>query len=204
MQTEPLDHRAVIEILHQHGRPRAVEQGSQYQAQDRARDASFRRVVGEQGSKASHRIEASDRQPNGCQRADDSCWQGDVMGEIGPQITIELAHLAHDPKQITRIKAAAPPSDAMQLKPFGLDCRTMAINASCDVHLEARIACRARHRKPMRDEVPVLGYEIDYAWGRGARFGYRRADSHRGREHVRELRDRADDVIETSGACRLD
>ena len=125
------------------------------------------------------------------------------MGEIGPQITIELAHFAHDSNQITRIKAAAPPSDAMQLKPFGLDCRTMAINASCDVHLEARIAGRARHRKPVRDEVPVLGYEIDHARSGGARFGYRRADSHRGREHVRELRDRADDVIEAGGARRL-
>src|SRR5262245_21998930 len=106
------------------------------------------------------------------------------MGEIRPQIAIELPHIASDPNQIARIEAAAPPSDGMQLKPFSFDCTTMAINASCDVHLEPRVARRARHRKAVRDEIPVFGYEIDHARRRGASFGRSRAHSHTGRSHM--------------------
>ena len=51
----------------------------------------------------------------------------------------------------------------MQMKSFGRDRRAVAIDAGRDMHLEARVAGGARHRQAVRDEVPILGHEIDDA-----------------------------------------
>ncbi len=90
----------------------------------------------------------------------------------------------------------------MQMKSFRLDRRAVAIDAGRDMHLEAGVAGGARHRQAMRDEVPVLGHEIDDAARRrlGSAPSRRRCIGHRSRK----LRDRADDVIEARGPRRLD
>ncbi len=129
---------------------------------------------------------------------------GDVMGEIGLEAAVELAHLAHDPDKVARIEAAAAPGDGMQMKPFGLDGGAMAVNAGCDVHLEAGVAGGARHRQAMGDEVPVLGHEIDDARRRSAHAARRQAGVCGIRSCVRELRDRANDVIEAGCPRRLE
>src|SRR5262249_61656872 len=101
-------------------------------------------------------------------RSDDGCRQRDVVGEIGPEAAVELAHLAHDPHKVARIKTATTPGDRVQMKAFGLDGGAMPVDASGDVHLETGVAGRARHRQAMGDEVPVLGYEVDHARRRSA------------------------------------
>src|SRR5262249_21197449 len=70
---------------------------------------------------------------------------------------------AHDPGKIARIEAAAAPRDGMETKSFSLDCSAVAVDARCHLYLEARVAGCARHRKTVRDEVPVFGHEIDHA-----------------------------------------
>src|ERR1700730_8908634 len=47
------------------------------------------------------------------------------------------------------------------MKTFRLYCVPMAIDARCDMYLEPCRARRARHRQAVREEIPVLGYEID-------------------------------------------
>jgi hypothetical protein len=47
------------------------------------------------------------------------------------------------------------------MKTFRLYCVAMAINARCDMYLEPCRARRPRHRQAVREEIPVLGYEID-------------------------------------------
>src|SRR5205807_6969216 len=119
------------------------------------------------------------------------------MGEIGLELTVELAHLADGANKIARIKTAAAPSDGMQVKSFRLDRGAMTINAGSDMHLEAGIARRARHRQAMGHEVPVLGHEINHARRGAASIACRRNGSKGVGNRARELRHCADDVIET-------
>ncbi len=113
---QTLDHRAVVEILHQHRGARAIQQPSQRQPHERARHADLRRVVDEHGAEAGHRIEAHDGKASGRERSDDGCRQRDVMSEIGLHATVELAHLAHDPDKVARVKAATTPGDRVQVR----------------------------------------------------------------------------------------
>ena len=110
---ETLDHRAVVEILHQHRGARAVQQPSQRQPHDRPRHADLGRVVDEHRAEAGHGIEANDGKAGGRERSDDGCRQRDVMGEIGLEAAVELAHLAHDSDKVARIEAAAAPGDGV-------------------------------------------------------------------------------------------
>jgi hypothetical protein len=91
-----------------------------------------------------------------------------VVGEIGPELAVKLAHLAHDPDQVARIKAAAAPGDRMQMKSFSADCSAVTVDSGCHMHLEAGIAGCTRHRKAVRHEVPVFGHEVDHATRRRA------------------------------------
>ena len=125
------------------------------------------------------------------------------MGEIGFELTVELAHLVHGTNKIARIKTAAAPSDGMQVESFRLDRGAMTVNAGGDMHLEPGIACCARHRQAVGDEVPVLGHEINHARRGAALVVCRRTGGHGRGKRARELRDRADDVIETGGPRRL-
>ena len=50
------------------------------------------------------------------------------------------------------------------MKSFRLDGGGVSIDPGRDVHLEAGVARGARHRQPVRDEVPVFGDEVDDAW----------------------------------------
>ena len=91
-----------------------------------------------------------------------AAWTRDMMREIGLELAVERANLAHDHARRSRgIKAAAAPDERMQMKTFRLDGAPMTVDAGGDVHLEARIARGARHRQAMRDEVPVFGHQID-------------------------------------------
>ena len=47
------------------------------------------------------------------------------------------------------------------MKTFRLYGVAMAIDARCDMYLEPCRARRPRHRQAVREEIPVLGYEID-------------------------------------------
>src|SRR6202048_4426539 len=47
------------------------------------------------------------------------------------------------------------------MKTFRLYCVPMASEARCDIDREPCRARRARHRQAVREEIPVLGYEID-------------------------------------------
>ena len=47
------------------------------------------------------------------------------------------------------------------MKTFPLYCVALAIDARCDMYLEPCRARRPRHRQAVREEIPVLGYEID-------------------------------------------
>ena len=51
----------------------------------------------------------------------------------------------------------------METKSFGLDRRAMAVDMGCDVHLESGVAGGTGHRQAMRDEIPILGDQIDQA-----------------------------------------
>ncbi len=97
------------------------------------------------------------------------------MGEIGFDAAIELAHLAHDPREVAGIEAAAAPGDGVEMKPFRLDRAAVAVDPGGDMHLEARVAGRARHRQAVGDEIPILGHEIDDARRRPVRAGCRQA-----------------------------
>ena len=90
----------------------------------------------------------------------------------------------------------------MQMKSFGLDRRAMAIDPGCDVHLEAGVAGGPRHRQAVRDEIPILGDEIDERAGAALRGSA--AAGGPALRGVRELRDRADDVIEARCSRRLE
>src|SRR4029077_2245088 len=111
-------------------------------------------------AEAGHGIKANDGKASGRKRSDDGCWQRDVMSEIGLHASVELAHLAQDRDKVARIEAATTPGDRVQVKPLGLDGSTMPVDAGGDVHLEAGVASRARHRQAMGDEVPILGHEV--------------------------------------------
>ena len=47
------------------------------------------------------------------------------------------------------------------MKTFRLYCVALAIDARCDMYLEPCRARCPRHRQAVREEIPVLGYEID-------------------------------------------
>src|SRR5512133_1817631 len=85
------------------------------------------------------------------------------MGEIGLELTVELAHLTDGANKIARIKTAAAPRDGMQVKSFRLDRGAMTVDTGSDMHLEAGIARCARHRQAVGHEVPVFGHEINHA-----------------------------------------
>ena len=86
-----------------------------------------------------------------------------MVSEIGPELAVELTNFAHDPKKIARIETATTPGDGMQMKPFRLDCLAVPINAGGNMHLEAGLARRTGHGQSVRNEVPVLGNQIEDA-----------------------------------------
>ena len=47
------------------------------------------------------------------------------------------------------------------MKTFRLYRGAMTVDARCDMYLEPCRTRRTRHRQAVRDEIPVLGYEID-------------------------------------------
>jgi hypothetical protein len=118
------------------------------------------------------------------------------MREIGREAAVERPHLAHDPKEITRIETAAPPGDGMQVKAFRRDRGSVAIDSGRHMDLEAGLARRPCHRQAMRDEIPVLGHEIDDARLAFACGGRRWVGcGNLGRGGL-QFGDRADDVVE--------
>ena len=72
-----------------------------------------------------------------------------MVGEIGLELTVELAHVARGANKIARIKTAPAPIDGMQMESFRLDRGAMTVNAGCDMHLEPGVAGGPRHRQAM-------------------------------------------------------
>ncbi len=52
----------------------------------------------------------------------------------------------------------------MQDKAFPFDCCRTVLDAGRHMYLKAGIARRARHRKAMREEIPILGDDIKKSW----------------------------------------
>ena len=63
----------------------------------------------------------------------------------------------------------------MKMKSFRFDRGAVAIDASCDMYVEAGIAGGPCHRQAMGHEIPIFSHEIDDAGYRTIRAGCRDA-----------------------------
>lgn len=83
------------------------------------------------------------------------------MHERGLQLPIQCPHLPDDMEKVEWIEAAAPPIERMQTEPVSFDLRPAAIQMCCNMDLVTGRKRGMRHRQPVRQEIPVLGDEID-------------------------------------------
>jgi hypothetical protein len=185
VDAKPFDLRPVVAVLHQYRRTRMVEQSAHEHSGDGTGDAGLAAVAKKARAKAGGGVETNDRQAKRRQRPDQRCLHGDVMREIWLESAVETANFVDNARQIARIEAAAPPVERMEQKTFGFNRGAMAVDAGGNMHLVSGVARGASHRQAMRDEVPILGDQVDEARsGRTPCPGLRaRGDSRWGKLH---------------------
>jgi hypothetical protein len=83
------------------------------------------------------------------------------MNEVGIDCLVMAAHGMDVGNEIQRIEAAAPPDDGMQAEALRFDGGRALVDVGDHVDLVAGALGFARHRQPVRKEIPVLRHQID-------------------------------------------
>ena len=112
-------------------------------------------------------MQLDDRQADAGDGADDRRLHPDVMHEVRLQPLIECADFADDADEVPWMRAAAPPVQRMQLEAVAFDGRAAVHDVCGNVHFIAGAQSGAGHRQAVRQEVPVLGHQIDQHWPNG-------------------------------------
>ena len=143
------------------------------------------------------------RKPDAGNAAEQHRLQRDVVQDVRPDPAQEPAQLRHAGKAVRRRQAAALPGQRMRDEALGLD-RLLALVQPCrDMNFVAGRLRRARHGQAVRQEVPVLGDDIEDASSHGRVLPvavhnasivlnkdlYRRDGASRDRLHVRGMPD---------------
>ena len=84
-----------------------------------------------------------------------------MVGEIGIDPAVDAPGFEPRRKQAERIHVPASPVNGMQTESLALYVFTAGVDARRDVNFISGTSRRARHRKPVRDEIPVFGNQIE-------------------------------------------
>src|SRR5262245_40329051 len=83
-----------------------------------------------------------------------------MMGKVGIDLAVDASGFERRSKQTEWIHVAAPPMNGMQTESLALNFVAAGVDARRDVNLVSGALCSARHRKPMREEIPVFRHQI--------------------------------------------
>jgi hypothetical protein len=152
---------AVVGVLHQHGVARTIEQSAHQQAHGKAGHPRPQCLRRESKAEPRHGMQFHNGQADAGERADDRRLYADVMHQVRPEPLIEPADFAENANEIVRPGTAAPPVQRMQLETVAFDRRAAVHHIGRDVDVVTGAQRGAGHRQAMRQEVPVLGHQIN-------------------------------------------
>ena len=156
----------VVRVLHDGAASLPLEQGSQRGDDERAGELALAVIADEQRAEPGQAVDHGDgRQPDAGDAAEQHRLQRDVVQDVRSDLAQELAQLRHAGNRVRRRQAAALPGQRMRDEALCLDRFPALVQPRRDVNFVAGGLRRAGHGQAMREEVPVLGDDIEDAGG---------------------------------------
>ena len=156
----------VVRVLHDSAASLPLEQGFQRGNDERAGELALAMIADEERAEPGEAVDHGDgRKPDAGDAAEQHRLQRDVVQDVRPDLAQELAQLRHAGKAVRRRQAAALPGQRMRDEALGLDRLLALVQPRRDMNFVAGRLRRARHGQAVRQEVPVLGNDIEDAGG---------------------------------------
>ena len=153
-------------ILHHGATPPPPQQAGEDKTHGLARQPADARLADEQRAQPRQAVDhRRGRHAEARRGAEQHRLQRNVVLDVGLQLADEAAQRENRRETAERREAAAAPIERMRDEAFPGDGGLAMFDSGRDMHLVARRLGGAGHRQPMRQEIPVLGDDIEDARG---------------------------------------
>ena len=157
---------AVVGILHDGAAPPPPQQAGKRIAHGFARQPADARLADEERAQPRQAVDHRGVGKAEARRgAEQHRLQRDVMLDLGLQLADEAPERENRRDAAERRETAPAPIERMRDKAFPDDGGFAMLDPGRHMYFKARLLGRAGHRQPMRQEIPVLGDDVEDARG---------------------------------------